>query len=981
MDDIKRINLVDIDLNSGSIHRSFLAHSIGTADSKADCFGVRVYRNGEAVSLDGGGSVQGYFRNSQGTNIAISNSSYRYISGNTAYIILPQACYNYEGPFTLAVKVINSGAGVTGTMRIVDGMVDNTNTGDAVAPTGTVPTYQEVLAVFGEMQDALEDVTEFMDGVVAPLWNGTETYSAGQYVINDGKLWRSKVDGNTNHEPPASASNTYWTRCTKGVAEQLHLVTGEIAQEYVPGNEYHVGDYVSRDRKFYRMIIQPVQPRTEWNANDWDLLDDLANDIVKNAHTTEIENNLERIVNGELPLNTEDTADVYISGKTIGSSIAFTASTKSKTYKKLIPVEEGKHYKVVITDAAEPSSVGSRDAIVADYGDIVRQVFSYTNVAGGESGFEFTASADGYLYVCTANNIENIAVFGGMVYESDQRLDQVDTDIQNHDAEIKNIYGGKTVNTIICWERGGIGSDTGENYSNATKYWRTPNYFYPDYIQKVIVPEGYQINAYLYDAETGTYSRFIRHYYPSIVDFRAFYGYKVRLLIAVADGSNITDAARELVTFVVNEQAEWKRTNEAEVKYSLSDNGIYFRNLIVPGFYRYSYGVEIANGNTSVSNTLAATDFIEIDPDNFYQVYPTITSSKYGVAFYDSTKTFISGSGMNTPADYIGVVYAPPTAKYMRASVGLSSAEGRTAYIRKASGAKPYADMPIMYYGERISFDNKCRYRLMKYVAKSTWGASQGGSIYEDELFTFANNFETGWVLNLKTKKMKAITFSGTAVDNHCNCVFMSDTFYDANDPYPLIYISSERAGYIGIYRLTVDGNEDISISEVGKIAAPDGVTHQGEEWFGNAHVDFEQGYIYYHLKLNGDDVSQLYKFKLPSAVTGTTTLEKVEYDATNHPNGWLKHFAYDTVFTQTAATANERTYRQDSFITNGKMYLGTGGRQSASLNVIDLHSGKVVSFVDLTSHNSQEIESVAKYGDTVIIYYNDGNVYQYHFD
>ena len=142
-------DIVDIELNTGNIHRSFLKHSIGSGDEDANRFGVRVYRDGNPVNLTGA-SCQGYFRNSQGQNIALT--SHGTVSGNVAYITLPQACYNYEGQFCLAIKLV--GGGVTGTMRIVDGMVDNTNTGSAVAPTSSVPTYQEILALYDEMQAA-----------------------------------------------------------------------------------------------------------------------------------------------------------------------------------------------------------------------------------------------------------------------------------------------------------------------------------------------------------------------------------------------------------------------------------------------------------------------------------------------------------------------------------------------------------------------------------------------------------------------------------------------------------------------------------------------------------------------------------------------------------------------------------------------------------------------------------------------------------
>lgn len=152
---IQKMDLVGIDLNQGTVYRSWHNHAIGMKDNKGDAFGILVYRDKEPVDLTGI-SVQGYYKNPQGTNIAITTGNT--VEGNMAYVVLPQACYDYDGQFTLAIKLI--GGGITGTMRIVDGMVNNTNVDGAVAPTGTVPTYQEVLSVFEQMQDALEEYDE-----------------------------------------------------------------------------------------------------------------------------------------------------------------------------------------------------------------------------------------------------------------------------------------------------------------------------------------------------------------------------------------------------------------------------------------------------------------------------------------------------------------------------------------------------------------------------------------------------------------------------------------------------------------------------------------------------------------------------------------------------------------------------------------------------------------------------------------------------
>ena len=150
---IYKEDIVDIDLNKGGIYRSFAPHAIGSGDDDADHFGVRIFRGDEPVNLSGV-VVQGVFMPPQGDPIAITSGNI--VSGNTAAVVLPQACYNYDGPFCLAIKLVSSGEGITGTVRIVDGIVDNTHTNGTVAPTESVPTYQEVLAVYDAAIEAME---------------------------------------------------------------------------------------------------------------------------------------------------------------------------------------------------------------------------------------------------------------------------------------------------------------------------------------------------------------------------------------------------------------------------------------------------------------------------------------------------------------------------------------------------------------------------------------------------------------------------------------------------------------------------------------------------------------------------------------------------------------------------------------------------------------------------------------------------------
>lgn len=172
----------DVEMNCGSIQREFLGRNLGEGDALANRFGVRLFRNGEAESI--GGSCTGHFIRPTGDTVAVSGT----VSGNTAYVDLPQACYAHEGPFTLAIKVTKSGA--TSTVRIIDGMVVNTDTGAAVDPGTVIPS----------VDDLIEDIEEAVASIPADytaLWtslakafSASKSYAVGDYVTYNGKVYR-----------------------------------------------------------------------------------------------------------------------------------------------------------------------------------------------------------------------------------------------------------------------------------------------------------------------------------------------------------------------------------------------------------------------------------------------------------------------------------------------------------------------------------------------------------------------------------------------------------------------------------------------------------------------------------------------------------------------------------------------------------------------------------------------------------------------
>ena len=218
---IYKSDIADINLETGSILRSFRKHTIGTADQAADRIGVRAFRDGVPEDLSGA-SVYGYFRNSNGDNIALT--SYGTVDGNVAYLTLPQACYNYEGNFTLTIKLLVTG--VTSTVRIVDGIVDNTNTGSAVAPTSAVPSYSEILSQY----DAMVAATAVANGAIATTFNAATFYLAGSYVINSGALYLLPED----HETNVTWANTSKVATTIGAeVSALKSAMNEFKQTFI----------------------------------------------------------------------------------------------------------------------------------------------------------------------------------------------------------------------------------------------------------------------------------------------------------------------------------------------------------------------------------------------------------------------------------------------------------------------------------------------------------------------------------------------------------------------------------------------------------------------------------------------------------------------------------------------------------------------------------------------------------------------------
>lgn len=195
-----KTDIVAIDIAKDKIYRSFAPIIIGEGDTYGDRFGVEVYNDGAAYSLSDMTCV-GYFIRSTGDTVTLSGGSASGITGNVAWVTLPQTCYAKEGSFTLAIKVTGNGA--TTTLRIVDGVVARTTTDSIVDPGNTIPSLSDLLAQI----DAMEAATAAAQAVTADVFEVTKnlwvnpSYSGTDNVTlthnEDGSIHVSGTPGST----------------------------------------------------------------------------------------------------------------------------------------------------------------------------------------------------------------------------------------------------------------------------------------------------------------------------------------------------------------------------------------------------------------------------------------------------------------------------------------------------------------------------------------------------------------------------------------------------------------------------------------------------------------------------------------------------------------------------------------------------------------------------------------------------------------
>lgn len=188
-------------------------------DSRGNLIGVEVYKDGEPVTL--AGSISGYCLLADGTTVPAVGASR---SGNKASVLIPQTAYSVPGPITITIKNVEGND--IATLCAVVGLVRQSVSGNLVNPGSVVTDWSN--SINAQLQ-AVQTAADNVGAIVAAPFNENTVYVVGNYVTNNGNLYRITGD----HAAGVAWTDTTKVQCTVGSElSDLKSAINEISEPY-----------------------------------------------------------------------------------------------------------------------------------------------------------------------------------------------------------------------------------------------------------------------------------------------------------------------------------------------------------------------------------------------------------------------------------------------------------------------------------------------------------------------------------------------------------------------------------------------------------------------------------------------------------------------------------------------------------------------------------------------------------------------------
>ena len=239
--------------------------------------------------------------------------------------------------------------------------------------------------------------------------------------------------------------------------------------------------------------------------------------------------------------------------------------------------------------------------------------------------------------------------------------------------------------------------------------------------------------------------------------------------------------------------------------------------------------------------------------------------------------------------------------------------------------------------------------------------ARQGFAVFGDYLFQCHNTNASIVVFKLSTAtNLQTLTLTADA-DNHANNAGFGSQYYDAGDPFPLLYISSQAQKKLYAYRITgTEGSFTITLVQT--------ITFNVPYFYANVNIDATNergivvGYSQNSWQSATDNKMYCCCFDLPALSEGDVAVSL-----------FYNEFTFPFIY---AAQGGVGKY--------GKLYAAFGNT-SAGLNiggilVIDYILRNVETFIDLNAVGNLEPEGVGLWDDGMVFTTQAGAVYKLTF-
>lgn len=288
---------------------------------------------------------------------------------------------------------------------------------------------------------------------------------------------------------------------------------------------------------------------------------------------------------------------------------------------------------------------------------------------------------------------------------------------------------------------------------------------------------------------------------------------------------------------------------------------------------------------------------------------------------------------------------------------------------------RPFGGTYHPYDGRKIDLTER-EYAFASYM--SSMPTHQSSACYGDYMFTFSDKMSTMKMYNLRTKTLLATT-TQTAKDSfhHCNQAFFGTEKYDADDVFPLCYLSvnnngTTAGGYMEAYRIVPTmGDSDYNAFSVTLVQTVTLPIMSEANALGNANfvLDQRSGYLYTYSRNNDSEASnyqklRITKWNMPKLSQGDITLT-------------------DADIKESWETGTNAVYSQGAVIRNHLLFIFRG-YQSVNviqLSVFDLVNKTTVAIIDLLGDDfTSEPEGVFFWGNTLFTSTNGGDLYRFIF-